>query len=595
MGGMGSNAALATADSDYPRRLAAVLCADVSGYSRLMAADEEATVRTVRASLDLFRREIAGYSGRVVDTAGDGVLAEFSSAVNAVNFAIRIQRALRQQNADLPADRRAEFRIGISLGDVIVQEQTIYGDTVNIAARLEEICPTNGVCVTGAVHEQVKNRVTIGYECLGERPLKNIPEPVEVWRLRLDEDAAILAPSFRRQAQAPALPSRPSIAVLPFQNLNRDPEQDYFADGLTEDIITGLSKFRELFVIARSSSFVFKGRQVSVQEAGRELGVRYLLEGSVRTAGQRVRVTAQLIEAATGRHAWAENYDRELTDIFAVQDDIKRLILATLVGQLHEVERQKFAQANPDSLEAYGLFLKGQEALFQFSKEGNESAQRLYRQAIDKDPGYSRAYAALSRTYHYDWQFSWSSESERSLGVAYDLAKKAVALDELNAHAYAELGFVHLFQNRPDLAVRDLERARSLNPNDPDILAELSNVYAYSQPARSRDLMHQAMRLNPHHPDWYLWYLADALYALREYENVIAAIEQMYNPAPGRRLLAASYGQLGRLEEARVQAAEVLRLQPEFSINAWVAKLPESNPEELEHFKDGLRKAGLPE
>jgi TolB-like protein len=483
----------------------------------------------------------------------------------------------------------------VNLGDVIVQNETIYGDSVNIAARLEQLSAPNSICIAGSVYEQVKSRVPAAYEYLGEQPLRNIGGAVEVWRVRLDAPPSP-AQSWRRPATALALPSRPSIAVLPFLNLARGALEDYFADGLTEDIITDLSKFRELFVIARNSSFVFKSRVVSAQEAGRELGVRYLLEGSVRAAGSRLRVTAQLVDAVHGHQVWADRYDRELTDIFDVQDEITRVIVATLVGQMHRADRTRATQAHPDRLEAYGLLLKGQEAFFQYTSDGNALAQQFYRRAIEREPGYARAHAALSRAYNYDWQYGWSSGSEGSLAVALEFAKKAVALDNANARAHAELGFVHLFLRRYDRAEQELDLAASLNPNDPDIMGERAELRVYTR--RSEEavtLLRDAMRLNPHYPDWYLWSLADALYALRRYEEVIAAVEQMHNLTAGRRLLAASHAQLGRLEEARLQAAEVLRLQPGFSCRAWADKQPECDPEETEHLRDGLRKAGLPE
>jgi len=580
---------------EYERRLAAILCADIAGYSRLMGDAEEETVRTVTACLDLFRRHIAMFGGRVVDTAGDGVLSEFPSAVNAVRFAISIQKELRQHNGGLPEHRRAEFRIGVNLGDIIVQNQSIYGDAVNVAARLEQLSIPNGICISSTVYHQVCNKLPAGFECLGEQVLKNIEEPVEVWRVRIEEDGALFGPTVRKGKPLP-LPSRPSIAVLPFANLTRNPAEEYFSDGLSEDIITGLSRFKELFVIARNSSFVFKTKSVVAQEAGRQLGVRYLLEGSVRHAGNRVRVSAQLVDAPAGHPIWAERYDRDITDLFAVQDEITQLIVAMLVGHVAEAERSRMKRNETDDLEAYHSFLRGQEALFLYDKEGNALAKRMYEQAIAIDSHYSRAYAGLARVYNYDWQFGWSEDSDSSLGKSVEFARRAVALDDSNSRAHSELGYSLLFQKKTERAIAELQRALSLNPNDADIMAELADAYAYSSRAEEAvELLKQAMRLNPHYPDFYLWYLADAFYALRRYDEAVQALERMHNPSAGQRLLAASCAQMGNQHRAAEHAAEVLRLQPDFSISRWAQKQPEKDSAELQHLIEGLRKAGLPE
>ena len=582
-------------EKKYPRKLAAVLSADVKGYTRLMAAAEEDVHRLTMSRLDLFRTRIASFDGRIVNIAGDGVLAEFSSAVNAVEFAIDIQRRLLAANSELPEDRRVEFRIGINLGDVIVDGDHIFGDCVNIAERIQQIAEVNGICISHDVYRQVRNKLPYAYGSLGKPRLKNLSESVDVYRILFDAESDLLRPAVRTRARPLVPPARPSIAVMPFANLSGRPEHDYLSDGITEDITVNLSKFRELFVIARNSSFTFKVRTATPQQIGAELGVRYLLEGSVRPSQQRVRVTADLVEARTGREVWGEQYDRELGEIFSVQDEVTRLIVGTLVGEIEDAELRRIGQSDAPNLEAYEFFLRGQQALYRYSCESNVVAQHMYRKAIELDAEFSRAYAALSRTYLYDWQFSWSDVSAASLDKAYELARAAIDTGESNPRAHAELGLVYLFRREHERARIELQRALALNPNDADVMAELAAVEVYSDPERARHLIKDAMRLNPHYPDWYLWYLADAQYALKGYQEVIDAINLMRNPTAGRRLLAASYAQLGMLQEARWHADRIVAADPNFSIAAFVAKMPETDPDRLADFAEGLRKAGLPE
>ena len=584
------------ASAGYGRKLTAILSADLKGYSSLMGRDEEATHRATHACLELFAARIASYDGRVASLAGDGLLADFPSVVNALKCAVEVQREIEATAFDMAQGEKIEFRVGVNLGDVIAEEGNIFGDSVNVAARLQQIALPGGICISRAVYEQVKNKLAFGYEYLGDHQLKNIAEPVEIYRVHADPGVALMSPAVRKTTEPLALPARPSIAVLPFDDMSETPGQGYFCDGITEDIITSLSKFRELFVISRNSSFVFKGKSFTAQQAGRELGVRYLLEGSVRRSGSRVRITTQLIDAPADRHLWAERYDRELTDLFEVQDEVTRVIVAALAVQVEEAERSRVRRVETADLEAYGFLLRGQEHFFQYTREGNARAREMYEQAIARDPGYARAYAALSRTYNDDWRYAWSESPEASLDKALDLAKKSVALDDSDASGHSELGIVYLYRKDLDRAIAEFERASTLNPNNADIMAELADAMAYNgQPEEAVALIREAMRLNPHYPDWYLWHLADALYMLRRYEDAIAALQQMHNVAEGRRLLAASYAQLGRLDEARAQAQEVLKLHPNFSVARWAAVQPDRVPAQLEHFVEGLRKAGLPE
>jgi len=582
-------------DKKYARRLAAVLYADVRGYTRLMAAAEEDVHRLTVARLDLFRTHIASFGGRIVNIAGDGVLADFPSVVSAVEFAVDIQRRLLAANSELPENRRVEFRVGINLGEVIVDGDHIFGDCVNVAERLQQISEANGICISQDVYHQVRNKLSYGYAPLGKQRLKNVSDPIDVFRIQFDTETDLLRPAVRTRSRPLLPPIRPSIAVMPFANLSGRSDQDYLSDGIAEDIIVNLAKFRELFVIARNSSFTFKGRVATPQQIASDLGVRYLLEGSVRPSEQRIRITADLVDARTGREVWGEQYDRNLGDIFSIQDEVTRLIVTTLAGEIDDAELHRIDQGDAPDLEAYEFFLRGQQAFYRYSRESNVAAQHMYGKAVEIDPGFSRAYAALSRTYHYDWQFSWSELSARSLDRAYDLAREAVVTDEFNARAHTELGFVYLFQREHERARSELQRGLALNPNDADTMAQLSAVEVYTDPERALALIKDAMRLNPHYPDWYLWYLGDAYYALKQYKEVIKAIELMRNPTAGRRLLAASYAQLGRLQEARWQAERILTADPAFSVGAFVAKLPETDPDRLADFAEGLRKAGLPE
>src|SRR5262249_40898484 len=400
-----------------------------------MGEDEEATLRTLTASRQVTDTLIQQHRGRIVGTAGDSILAEFASVVDAVQCAVEIQTALKTENANLPTNRRMEFRIGINLGDVMVEGEQIYGDGVNIAARLEALAEAGGICISGAVYEQIKNKLTLHYEDLGEQVLKNIAEPVQVWRVRIELPSPgqpqEVAPTILSDETTPSLPlsDKPSIVVLPFVNLSSDPEQEYFSDGITEDLTSSLSQLSGLFVIARNSAFAYKGKAVKVQEVSRELGVRYVLEGSVRKAGNRVRITAQLIDATTGYHLWSERYDRELQDIFALQDEIVQKIVTTLKLQLTLQEQGYSVRKRTDNLEAYDAFLRGLEYRWRYTKEANAQARQMFEKAVALDPQYAEAYAWLSGSYYLEWVFRFSADPQ-TLERALALAQQAVALDD---------------------------------------------------------------------------------------------------------------------------------------------------------------------
>ena len=580
------------------RRLGAILFADVAGYSRLMGHAEDETHNAVMDRVRHFQRRAPEYRGEILNVAGDNLLAFFDSVASAVDFAVAIQKENQQRNSDADQARRIDFRIGINLGDVIEEAGNIYGDCVNIASRLEGLAEPGGICISRAVYEQIKQQAEIGFQYLGPQELKNIVDPVEVFRLH-EEKASGLHAATRRDLLADPLfekhlPSRPSVAVLPFKYLGGDHSEDFLADGLTEDITTNLSRFHGMFVIARASAFIYKDKSLPVQRICQELGVRYLVQGSVRQSGKRVRITIYLLDALEGQTLWAENFDREFGDIFEVQDEITEAAVATMSVRIEEAERERFRQLLPTDMEAYGLLLQGQQRIFRYKREDNVTARRLYEAALQNDPRYARAVAAISRTYNLDWRYAWAQAPDQSLDKALDLARTAIDLDPSDARGYAELGYVRLYRKEHDLSIASYERALSLNPNDADIINNMADALAHS--GRSEEavpLFNKAIRLNPFYPDQYLWDLGGAYYNLSEYEEAIRVVSRMNNPTEGHRLLAASYAQLDRMNEARHHAGKVLEAHPNFSIERWKLVLPDKHPDETEHFLEGLKKAGL--
>ena len=445
------------------RRLAAILAADVVGYSRLMESDESGTLTRLRAlRRDIIDPSIAAHSGRMVKLMGDGALVEFASAIDAVTCAVEIQKSVREHNAAEAGDGAIWFRIGINVGDIIVDGDDIYGDGVNIAARLEGLAEPGGIFISRTAADQVRDKVPIRIEDRGDFTVKNIARPIQVFCVVADGLQIAAASS---QAAPPAPPKKLSIAVLPFANMSGDAEQEYFADGISEDTITALSKLSQLFVIARNSSFTFKGKNVNVQEVGKSLGVRYVLEGSVRKSGNKVRITAQLIDATTGGHLWAERFDRDLTDIFAVQDDVTQQIVGALALNLTEGDQQRLATEHSENLEAYDCFLRGREQWRGLSKEANIKARDLFQRAIELDPKFAPAYAFLAVAHALSYINRWSPSPPKSLEQAEEAALQAVALDDRYPYAHWALGIVSLYMRRHDVAIREAERSISLAPN----------------------------------------------------------------------------------------------------------------------------------
>ncbi len=600
------------------RKLTAILCADVVGYSRLMGDDEEATVEAITAYRKVFTSKIKKHRGRVVDAKGDAILAEFASVVDAVSGAMEIQRELAEKNAGLPDDRRMDFRIGVNLGDVIVKDDVIYGDGVNVAARLEALAEPGGVCISRPVHDQVKAKLKLEYEYLGEQEVKNIAEPVRAYRVverpepgvdpaEIPPDTSI-APGQQivfPKTDAPPLerPAKPSIAVLPFANMSGDPEQSYFSDGISEDIITALSKISGIFVIARTSSFTYKGKSVTVQQVGEELGVRYVLEGSVRKAGNRVRITAQLIDAQSGGHKWADHYDRELEDIFAVQDEIVHNIVTELRVTLTEGEAARVYQATPSNMQAYEYFLRGQqaEADGQYSKEGSALIRELYEKAIALDPDYALAYAMLSFAHWRDMRFGWSESIEGSMKLAKQSAEKAIALDNAQPLGHIMQGIIYLLEKQYDRAVSEGERALALGPN----LALVNSLYAIilrlsGRPEEAIVLMKTAMRLAPYYPVNYLMILGECYRLTGRLEEAVEAlrlsIDSGFGIARPRVCLITALVDFDRMEEAQAEATKLLELEPKFEIDTWAKRaLPYKDAAITEQIIAKCHKAGLPE
>jgi adenylate cyclase len=581
--------------SGTERRLAAVLGADVKAYSAMMGADEELTHRRVGEEIGRLTQLLAAFGANVFSHAGDGLMAEFPSVSAAMKAALRFQDSSAERNRGLPEAEKIQFRIGIHLGDIIVADGRVGGNSVNIAARLEQIAEPGGICISGAVYEQVNRTMRLDYEYVAEAQFKNIAEPVQVFRVRKPGEQ-LSAIRERLRCNVPLTPPiGPSIAVLPFDNLS-DPGEAYLCDGIVEDIITGLSKFKNLFVIGRYSSFAYRGRQVETERIARELGVRYLLLGSVRRSERRIRITGQLLDGARGQVLWADQFDDDLGEVFHIQDAVIQTIVARLAICLEGIERQRWRHIEKSDLAAYGHLLRGQEFVWRFDRLSNMRARELFSKASDCDPRYARAYAALSRTYNWEWRFSWTDKRKEALDQALELAKRSLVLDTMDPRAHSELGFAYLYMKERDLAILSYERALALNPNDADIMAELADAYAYDdQLGRSLSLLSRAMRLNPFHSDWYLWYLADALFALERYEDAITAIKRMKDPGQGHRLAAASLAHLGRIDEARAQARNVLARQPDFSVARWAEVPPEKIPERLDRLVSGLKMAGLPD
>lgn len=631
------------AEPGQRRKLVAILSADVVGYSRLMQDDDAATVETLTKYRAIFTDFVSRHEGRIVDSPGDNILAEFDSPVEAVQCAVEIQRELARRNLQLAQHRQMWFRIGINLGDILSRDDgTIYGDGVNVAARLESLAEPGGIIISESVRMQVSSLIDLSIADAGEHEVKNIAEPVHIYRIVLDEMA--LPPKGSRSGRrrvvligaavamvvvtvasvvawqltqrtgqetssntasgkVPALklPSKPSIAVMPFVNLTGNPEQEIFVDGFTEEVITELLRFRKLFVIARESTFKYKGVSAEVNQVSRELGVQYVLEGNVRKISEGYRISAQLVDATTGAQAWAEVYDRDPEDMFVAQQEVAQKIvsiLGTLHGPLGQAIKETARRKRPADLKAYEYVLLGYDHKHRSGKENNAKARDLAEKAIALDPGYARAYALLAWVYWFEWFYEWNVPSTQAEKLGLEAAKKALDLDPWEPEAHWALGAINLFFTREhDKAFAQIERALELSPNNADVLADYGLILqTMGRSEEAIEKINEAMRLNPYYSDYYLENLGMAHYDSRQYEDATAALSRMSNISlNATAYLAASYGQLGREPEAQRAVEEILTADPGFSLVHWAEMQPYKYQADRDHFVDGLRKTGLPE
>jgi len=625
-------------EQGYKRKLTAILSADAVGYSRLMGENEEITVQTITAYRKVIIALIINHSGRAVDSPGDNVLAEFASVVDALRCAWDVQQELEDKNADTPENRRMNFRIGLNLGDVIEEGDRIYGDGVNIAARLEALSEHGGICISGTAYDQVKNKLPYRYEYQGKKTVKNIREPVRVYRVVMKQEIvndvknrknrlfkhwrkAIIAllvivslfagatgfvwynyfrlpfiDQMPEEKRAFNLSKGPSVAVLPFVNMSGDAEQEYFSDGLTENIITGLSGCPKLLVIARNSTFIYKGKSVKIQQVAHELGAEYVVEGSVQKTKGRVRITVQLIDAKSGHHLWAERYDREMKDIFTLQDEITLKIVSALEVQLTEGEQARLRLKGPVSLEAYLTGLKGLEYIRRHNRKDIERARLYAEEAIALAPAFSGNYVLLALTHLQDLWFGSTSSPLISFAHATKNLNKAFALDKDNSDAYLILGALYLLKGQHEKAIAAEEKAVALNPNGADAYCQLAfTLIMIGDYKKAIGFLKKGIRLNPYPPGFYFSWLGSAYYGAEQYEEAIHAYQKAINQEPTILFahigLVLVYIKAGLEEEAREEVAEVYRLEPQFSLSNY--PIPHINSEVVKDSLDTLRQAGL--
>lgn len=625
---------------EVKRKLTAILSADVKGYSRLMGADEEGTLHTLTAYREVMTALIQQHQGRVVNAPGDALLAEFESVVDAVKSAVEIQRELTKRNAELPTDRRMEYRIGVNLGDVMVEGEAIYGDGINIASRMESLADGGGICISGTAFDQVENKISLGYQYLGEQTVKNIAKPVRVYRVLMGPEAAgkvigekkvkprrwqrpaialiivliLVVAAFAisklyirstspvevasKEKMAFPLPDKPSIAVLPFVNMSEDPKKEYFSDGLTEEIITALSKTPKIFVIARNSTFTYKGKVVKVKQVAEELGVRYVLEGSVRWVGDKVRITAQFIDALTGNHLWAERYDRDLKDIFALQDEITLKVITALQVKLTSGEQACVIGKGTQNLNAYLKTLQAYEQFGRMNKQGSIMAKQLANEAIALDPKYETPYTVMAYSHMLDLWFRFSESPEESMKLAVDAVQKAIALDESDPLTHTCFSSLYNMQRLHDKAIASAERALELSPSGARAHVSLGTALLYAcRFSEAVPYLEQAIRLDPFPSSTSLRNLGVGYVMVGRYEEAIVDFKKAIKLEPNDLFthlrLAGTYIKLGREKEAQAEAAEVLRIHPKFSLEHYAKTLPYKDQSVVDDTIACLRKAGL--
>ena len=583
----------------------AILAADVAGYSRLMGADEEGTLaqfKTLRKTL--VDPIIAAHRGRIVKTTGDGMLVEFASAVDAARGAAEVQRAMATQNINVPQDKRVEFRIGIHVGDIIIDDNDIFGDGVNIAARLEGLAEPGGICVSDDAQRQIRGKTELAFDDMGPQSLKNIAEPMRAWRLQIDKNSPSTLPkrAAAETAQPPALPDKPSIAVLPFQNMSGDPEQEYFADGMVEEIITALSRFKSLFVIARNSSFTYKGKAVDIKQVGRELGVRYVVEGSVRKAAETVRITGQLIDATTGAHLWADRFEGKLDDVFALQDKITEGVVSAIAPTVYKAEIDLAARRRPTNLSAYDLCLRAQPHFYSMTREGLAEALQLAHRALELDPRYGFAAFQAGSCHIFNITQGWAHDLNREIGEVTRLLSLALSIDENDPDVLATVGCATSFLTEDFATAAEMvDRAVALNPNSAFAWNQRGQAYLFGgQAAEALRSFERSIRLNPLDPMLYMTLagMGIAFIELRRFDEAVAvarkAARQNQTYATTYRCLASALAHLGREAEVQKAVSRLLELEPNFRISEWVKRGAQWH----RHNKlmiEGIRKAGLPE
>jgi len=580
------------------RRLAAVLAADMVGFSRLMEVDETGTLARLKTHrIELIDPAIAKNHGRIIKTTGDGMLVEFHSIVDAVLCAAEIQRRMARRNADVPPARWMQFRIGVNLGDVIVENEDIFGDGVNIAARLETLAEPGGICVSGAVRDQVGQRLEdLEFEDLGDQSVKNIARSIRVFRVRLASTTRDPPEKAKDGAVATMVSKKPSIAVLPLVNMSGDPEQDFFADGLTEDIITELSRFHDLLVISRNSTFVYKGKAVKVRDVAREFAVDYVLEGSVRKAGGRVRVTVQLIDAESDRHVWAERYDRELEDIFAIQDEMTRAIVATLAGRVEAATHDRAKRKPTDNMAAYECVLAAKVLHHRSNRDDNAEAQHLLDRALALDPNYAHAHAWKACVLGQMWVYNWCADRDTTFQQVARELEITLALDDNDGDVHRILAALNLNRDDHDKAAYHQQRALSLNPNYDLVVVQQGELLTWlGQPDEGIDWIKKAMRLNPYHPERFWGHLGRACYCAEKYADAAEAFSRITRPDHTHHaFLAATFAQMGNAVAASAHAAEVLKREPTFSVADYLATQHYKREADRLRHETGLLKAGLP-
>jgi adenylate cyclase len=585
------------------RKLAVILHADVVGSTLLVQKNETLAHERIQAAFNSFSETIAAYGGKAHEIRGDALVAEFNRASDAVPAAIAFQALNEESNSVLNDDIQPQLRIGISLGEVIIADNTLTGAGVVLAQRLEQLADSGGVVVQGSVSETVPTRMPFDFESLGEQVLKGFDQPVRAFAVRLQPGKELPAPEVTAtphsaEPEGLQVPDKPSIAVLPFTSMSSDPEQEFLADGITDDIITNLSRFRDLFVIASNSSFVYKGKAVNVQDVSRELGVRYILEGSIQKSKDEIRINAQLIEGSTGSHLWAERYQRHVEDIFALQDEVVELIVGSLATGYGGRLRKAWQRRGSENPKAFDSFMRGMDLMDNFTPEDNRRSKDFFEEAIRLNPNYGKAYAKLAWVYMLDASEGWSDNFEELIAKGLEAATKGVEIEDEESWVHWSLGACHFYAQQHDLGLTEFERAIELNPNDADVLADAGYYYSYAGKAEEgAELICQAMRINPHYPEYYLIQLGQVLFDAHKYEEAIATFARLHNiETPISCLyLAASQAALGNMDKAKEAIDRVLKHDPDATIEKWTQPrmTPYINPEDTKHFGQNLRKAGL--